>query len=107
MLEKFSLLYARHTVAPLFQGNVDSGLHELPNPGVKTLMVFASQNPTPSFFDLYIDPTKYGKKNKFSGRYDKWNSYGDGTVPGWSSLVPALKWAWEHEHGSKQAKPIK
>ena len=59
------------------------------------------------FHHIVIDPKIAGKKNKFASDYSTEQSYGDGTVPSWSSLMAPLKWSWEFDNGVENAKAIK
>lgn len=84
-----------------------AGLQDIPNPGVQTALIFQTVIPTPSYYTFYSDPTIAGRKNKFATDFTTENSFGDGTVNGWSAFLPALKWSWEFEKKVKNAKGIK
>jgi len=92
---------------PIFKGVLKTGVQNLDNPGVQTAYVMNSFVETPYRYNVTEDPRIWGRKGKFSHEFILENAPGDGTVPAWAALLPALKWSWEFNNNKTNAKGIK
>lgn len=90
-----------------------NNVYLLKNPEVPVTIVYASHVRTRKAFDWDYDPVKFSKETgKYAIPSKVHYTHGDDSVPSASSLLPALKWAWEFDHkneanGIKDAQPIK
>ena len=86
--------------AALYKLTRDSNLTELRNPGVPIVSVFVSKLKTEKSYTYKDEDDEFYNPNTVT-------HYGDGTVPSYSPLIPALKWAKEFEKGQRNANPVK
>ena len=107
LMHKHSTIVNYDNFEGMIEDSQASGVYKFPNPNVPVVFVYGSHLSTEISYDWdYYPETKtrnydYGFPNR---QHDK---YGDGTVEVSYSLPIALKWAWEHLHGTKGAKPVK
>lgn len=79
---------------------------KLENPNVPTLFLTSRGINTPYILEYNDNLFDLKKKNQF-GTATIVNGTGDETVPTYSALLPAFKWAWEFQHKKQDAKPVK
>ena len=84
----------------------DDAFLELNNPGVPVVALFLSRLGTEKSFTYADDVKEHTNKDEFYNP-EIVRSYGDGTVPSYSVLIPAMKWAKEFDNKNNNAHPVK
>ena len=112
-LKKFFDDYALTTNVSdyLFDDINTNNIYELINPEVPVTLIYGSHLQTDMTYEWQYDPRDSARVDEFAFPNTTQFTQGDQTVPTSSSLLPALKWAWEFENkdksGIKNAKPVK
>ncbi|EAR82529.1 lecithin-cholesterol acyltransferase (macronuclear) [Tetrahymena thermophila SB210] len=84
------------------------GLNKLKNPGVPTAIIFGGILETTISLNYNENPKDKLSVNKdFYFPESQSFTIGDGTVPTYSAITPAFKWAFEFDNQSPNSKPVK
>lgn len=90
-----------------YEQSIDDEFTQMKNPGVPVVVYSLRTSPTMQSVEYKANVTEFNNRNIYYHPFYK-TGYGDGTVPAYSALVPALKWAWEFDNKAVAgARPVK
>eukprot|EP00331_Platyophrya_macrostoma_P003616 CAMPEP_0176425134 /NCGR_PEP_ID=MMETSP0127-20121128/11226_1 /TAXON_ID=938130 /ORGANISM="Platyophrya macrostoma, Strain WH" /LENGTH=700 /DNA_ID=CAMNT_0017806273 /DNA_START=20 /DNA_END=2122 /DNA_ORIENTATION=+ len=102
--------YTLHSVEKalsMYRDSLAAGIHEFKNPKVPVVVVYGSHLHTERSIHWDESPSKLTVHDAIADPSNTFHSHGDGSVEVSDSLPIALKWAYEHLDGVKDAKPVK
>ena len=82
----------------LLESDYLNNIQNLTNPGVPVITIYGTTAPTDETIYYQENPALTTIDNEFMQPTNDSETYGDGTVPSTSSLLPALKWAWQFDN---------